>query len=385
MSLITLALLIIDFGGQSFLAKATASLSETHQNNHLFRSQLENIWATVLTLRISTFITLLIIMAAFPTLSEYKNNEITEKFVYTSIPGLFFWCFNQVGILDGLKKHAISGLTNSLPWLAPSFYILASSMGALERDISGIALGIAFNLGVAFAVFIQFNHSKVNSRIKHNRINSTNLKKIAKESGGALLASIPGQLANRIQLTTAVLLFSEEISSAFIFSMTMIGGASNIVHLARRIDFPNLVILVNKHPKKQLTIGDILQTQKLSLYTSALGSCVIAFLFIISTIEKTADYVGNLSLTFELAAVYIPALLLLAVSGALIQYFLSIGKVHILWISSFTTLAIVSALSNPISIHFGVYGLPFVMYITTMINITILASVICKQKRESDD
>lgn len=364
MSIVTLLFMVMDMGGQIYLARQQA-LADDGQDVDL-RTSL----AGIIVLRLLTWLGLCALCLGAGDMLGLYPDPLSKAFVTMTILGLFVWSFNQTGLLDGRKLQGIAGLTIALPWLMTSIVAIMGSLSNHSLTELGQSLGVTFVVGALVAVLVQALVLRSSPLSALGSFSMTALRQAIHIGGGVFLAQLPGQLTGRVQIFFAVLLFPPELSAAFILSRNILNASNNIINMARRIEFPNLVALLGRGVP---SLNRLLKHQNLSFICTGL----IGVLYVVGGLAACSGWLpGFLQGSAEALQVtmwFLPVLFATALSGALTQALLALGRPAMLVVSSIVSLA-VSSLLTYLLVY--TYGFPAMVIASFTANLTITAIMV---------
>lgn len=225
-----LAGLSIDFGALTVLSRETV-LAEGDTNR---------IWANYWAITGWRFAIGLGAAALAATFAVLAADQFLSAYALWALPAALLWPFNATGILDGLRRGGLGGLTGSLPYLCSAVALLAS-MEASPGD-AGALLGAALTLGCALALvgqFVALHHSGNAPRFVRPTARQT--LTIGREAGVVFLATLPGQLYFRYQLLLANLILGPAGTALFVYAKQIATGFAQVIGFIRRVEFPELV------------------------------------------------------------------------------------------------------------------------------------------------
>ncbi|SED90685.1 hypothetical protein [Rhodobacter sp. 24-YEA-8] len=332
MSVVTLSLLIIDMGGQIYLSRQVAIDRNLCRDTGIGASDevLKSIFSIIL-IRLISWASLLLCVGIFGRNLGFAEDPLSERFILISIACLFFWIFNQTGVLDGQRLQGWSGLSLSIPWVFVSAATIALSNYDVSPSFFGIFLGLSFGAGSLIAVILQIVVSRIFYNLRIARICVRDILMALRIGGGAFLSQLPGQLNGRVQIYFAMMLFSPELAAAFILSRNVLNASNNLVGMARRIEFPDLVALLGTGC---VSISVIFRRQKMSFLFSILICIFCLMCGIASYTDMLPSYLKGSSDAILINAIFVPVLVSSTISGALVQAMLASGKSFIVALSS---------------------------------------------------
>lgn len=229
---ITLALLIVDFGSTSFLAREVVvnAGEKSDHNVQLWMSY----WSIVpVRLFIATVGFLLIGFGS-------SASDFTTYYMHFAAPALLIWAFNCTGILDGLQLSGANGASAAIPFVLSAISLALTPL--FPAADAGTVLGASLAVGYAACVGLQV--ATLVLRGYPPRLIRPKLPAIREafvHSGGALLTLLPGQLYFRFQLSLCSAVLPSAGTALFLYAKQVVTACAQLVGFLRRVEFPELV------------------------------------------------------------------------------------------------------------------------------------------------
>lgn len=383
MTLVTLAMLVVDMGGQTYLARQQAladGFVGTEASTEASKVFVQRALAGMILLRLLAWLTLLLIMLIFGVILGLFPDELSRNFTISGVVGLLFWAFNQTGILDGRKRHGWSGMTVAIPWLLTSMLIIVGSLEPWSSEKLGLLLGLTFASGLLLAVLIQAALLGSSPFTARTVFRGQGLVDALRLGGGVFLSQLLGQLSERIQIFFAVALFPVETAAAFILSRNILSASTNVVNMARRIEFPELVTLMKRGNPGVLKL---LAHQRLSF----IGVVVIGLVYVAGGAVAYLEYLPNSlkgsSDAFKFTLDFLPVLVVTSLSGALTQGLFALGKSSLVLTSSILSCSISSLLTWALVYQYGNLAMVVASFAANVTVATIVALSLKKMHFDS--
>lgn len=324
----SLALFASDFGGSLSLSRMAASRMR-NARGFLPRSE----FAVLLTGR--AIISLFAFVALIWTGTSGIYGAYSSAFLLAAAPSVLLQIFNLAGALDGVGRAGIAGISNSLYFLLPAFGLIYQ---ASSSEPSGFLLGALFTLGVFGSVASQHTYARLSGCLQIDMPGTLRRVSLFLDRGQfrsslkLFLYMISGQVLSRGQIIIAGLFFASDILGAIAIAKQIANGASQVIGLFRRVEFPRLV----QHAKLKngLTVVEGIRLQATGTFV-AIGFSLIfcTFLFLPATL------LGETRLSFILLATHAPALITTALLAGATQTSIAMGQTNFaLLTSAFTTL-----------------------------------------------
>jgi len=358
-AVISLLLQIADFGGLTYLAKQ--SHSESYYRD----------FTALLVTRLIVALTSIIILFTLQHFFTFLGS-VPAIILIGSVPGIFLWCFNVLGRLDGMNHSGLSGAFTAPPWAFASFASLV---------FEPYLIGILFSLGVLASISLQVIAERILIGKQSFRGNGLTLRHTllcAKESGAILFATIPGQLTGRIHIYVSSIFLPVEVAAGFIFARNALNAGNNLVYMARRIEFPRLVALMQRPAR----ISEILALQKVSAVASLV--IVAAALLANAGVYFSPAYkpIENLSGALLQTAAFSLILPLTTFSGALTQALFAKGRAMLVLPVTYTLLFSSTIFVIPMANYFGVTGIWIATLLSNALTVPMLLAAIKRTSKK---
>ena len=222
--------LVIDFGALTVLARETA-----HANGDAKR-----IWTSywsVTAWRLAIGVGVAVAAASFCILTA---DGFLRAYALWALPAALLWPFNATGVLDGLRRSGVSGVTGSVPYLCSALALLVAMR--VSPGEGGALLGGALTVGYALTLLGQYAALRLTGHMpRFVRPAVAQLLTIGREAGAVLLTNLPGQLYFRYQLFLANLVLGPAGTALFLYAKQIATAFAQVVGFMRRVEFPDLV------------------------------------------------------------------------------------------------------------------------------------------------
>jgi O-antigen/teichoic acid export membrane protein len=189
--------------------------------------------------------------------------------VALALPGLLLWTVNAVGLLDGLRKSGVSGITGSAAYL-----FTAAGLALAAHRSAGAAGGIlggAFSSGYLVTLVAQWVVLGRKGWLPRYRTPTrAGLLTLAKDGSALLFQLVPGQINMRAQLVLSAAYLGVEMTALFIYAKQVVTALTQVLGFVLRVEFPALVDRF-AGPARH-TFSSIIGAQKTSLYLSLASS-----------------------------------------------------------------------------------------------------------------
>lgn len=229
-----LAILLIDFGSQTTLARHTAvTIKASDATTHKVCS---TYWhATVIRIAIALLVLLVAALYGSTTSSTFER-----WYVLCALPAALVWPFNSTGILDGLKMSGAAGLVGAAPYVSSAVALFLSIRH--DEAIAGALAGGALAIGYLVTTLAQLIILRLAGLpLRPTRVSGDGLRGAAIEGGSVFLTMLPGQLYYRLQLVLAATFLGASATAVFLYARQIATGFAQLVAFVRRVEFPELV------------------------------------------------------------------------------------------------------------------------------------------------
>jgi O-antigen/teichoic acid export membrane protein len=262
-----LAVLLIDFGSQTTLARNTAVAVRAAGDPS------DQIWssywhATV----IRAGIALLVVAGALAYISA-TSSAFERWYVLCALPAALAWPFNATGLLDGLRMSGAAGLVGAAPYVcsAAALFLAMQHDDAMAGALAGSALAAGYVLSALAQLTIL---ALVGRPMRHARVSGDRLRTAALDGGSVFLAMLPGQLYYRLQLILAATFLGPSGTALFLYAKQIATGFAQLVAFVRRVEFPELVAL-HASGRTAPPLVQILRSQRTGTVVGLIGSAAM--------------------------------------------------------------------------------------------------------------
>ncbi len=235
LSFAILALFLIDSGSITLLASHTREVARRGLSYHALWP---SFWATcAFRLMLSLLLVGAILLAA-TTLG--MMSPFTSSFALTAIPALLIWPLNPAGILDGVERSGVGGLTGAAMYIAAAVALPATTR--MPEGDAGLLLGAAFSLGTLVAVGMQFVMLQaVIGTVVPARPSRQGLREAFVGGTLMLVNTLPGQLFFRFQIATAGALLGPAGLGTIVYTKQITNACTQTISFARRAEYIHLL------------------------------------------------------------------------------------------------------------------------------------------------
>ncbi|MBX9457350.1 MAG: hypothetical protein KL863_15800 [Rhizobium sp.] len=310
-----LGIVAVEAGSLTILsAQIARTLQSGGDRSNLWRSYWET---TVFRLTVAV----LLVAAGLTALWAWSLPDFSRQYLIWSLPALLLWAFNAAGLLDGLQKSGVSGLTGSIAYVASALALFLSR--ELPAAEAGAWTGAAFSIGYALTVAAQVVALSVAGwRPAWAKPTSTGIRRAFIEEGSMLAGLLPGQLYFRAQLAIAALALGHNATAVLVYAKQIVGAASQIAGFARRVEFPRLVQAVAGNPR--LGVGATFRIQRSSMVIAAAFAGIIG----VSALAVTTLAAGFAVEAWGFLAIFCVTVLSESVGQALVQGLFARSRYH---------------------------------------------------------
>ncbi len=253
--------LSIEFGALTVLSRETV----------LADGDTGRIWKNYWAITVWRFAIGLGVAALVATFAVLTADEFLRAYALWALPAALLWPFNASGILDGLRRGGLSGLTGTLPYLCSALGLLVS-MDASPGG-AGALLGAALTFGCALTLIGQFAallHADNTPRFV--RPPAGQVLTIGREAGVVFLTTLPGQLYFRYQLVLANLVLGPAGTALFLYAKQIATAFAQVIGFVRRVEFPELVARITDDVRDPAAV---LRTQAGGTLVGVAGAAVM--------------------------------------------------------------------------------------------------------------
>jgi O-antigen/teichoic acid export membrane protein len=202
----------------------------------------EILWSTAL---VRLGLALLIIALALACL-PFIPSGFARNYALAVLPCYFLWSISSAGLLDGLNRSGISGLTGIFPYICSAAALPFAA--PLDDATAGLILGLAFSLGSALTMATQWVALlAMGYRPQGVRLGRALIAATGREILAVLFTTLPGQAFYRIQILLAGLFLGPTATGLFIYAKQTINAVNMLFVFIRRVEFPHLVEQIAKH------------------------------------------------------------------------------------------------------------------------------------------
>jgi hypothetical protein len=275
--LITLAILVVDFGSTSFLAREFArDASRLDQTPH-------NPWAfywRVLPIRLAVAA-----VCVSGLLILQRSDAFAAAYAVFAVPALLIWAFNTTGVLEGLRLSGVSGATAAIPFILSATALVLTTGD--DPAVSGAALGASLTIGYGLCVAGQIVALAFRGHcISFVRPQLSEVGRTFVDSGGAMLTLLPGQVYFRLQLALCAAFLTPASTALFLYAKQVVTACAQVIGFLRRVEFPDLV--------KALEISKGVHPARTTLYRQRSGTFAALLLsFLVFTAAFIAHNSGD--------------------------------------------------------------------------------------------
>lgn len=252
-----LAILLVDAGGTTILARMVARLSPEQRPS-------DSVWLAFCEMStIRLLIAVLIGAAAAVYALGLTSDRFSQWYVALALPGLLLWSVNPVGLLDGQRMSGISGITGSAAYLITAVGL--ASAAHRPPEVAGAVLGGAFSIGYVVTLAAQWVAlRRMGWRPRFRRPTRSGLLTSLKDGCALLFQLVPGQINMRVQLVLSTAYLGTETTALFIYAKQVVTAFTQIIGFVLRVEFPGLVEKLATSRKQ--SIASILSAQRTTLY-----------------------------------------------------------------------------------------------------------------------
>ncbi len=253
-----LAIIAVEAGSLTILARHTSQ-------DDTIGPTVWKAWWEVSIFRIA--MALLISLAILTFCLSDLPDDFARGFWLAALPAFFLWAFNLAGFLDGLHKSGVSGLTNSLAYMASALTLVLVRQS--DAASAGLALGSALSVGYGLTVVSQYlTLARMGFTVMLVRPSFSGIAQTSREELAILAGLLPGQFYFRIQLLLSSLFLGANATALLIYTKQIVGAGSQLTGFVRRTEFPLLLGALKQN--KRATPGQLFSLHKASLGFSVL-------------------------------------------------------------------------------------------------------------------
>lgn len=275
-----LAVIVVDLGASTTLARAVAQLSSG-------RGSRGAVWqAFCETSVIRLAVASLIGAVALVFVWSFSSDGFSRWYVALALPGLLLWALNGVGLLDGLRLSGVSGMTG-----AAAYMVTAAGLALASREpaeTAGAVLGGAFSAGYLLTLVAQWTVLVRNGWVPRLRkLTRAGLAKALRDGTALALQVVPAQ-ALRLQLVLSVMYLGAETTALFVFAKQVLTATTQIIGFVLRVEFPGLTAKLLGEGRHSL--GGMIAAQRMAVF------CAVTFAVGATTVAGIAALVPDFSL-----------------------------------------------------------------------------------------
>lgn len=341
--LITLAILIVDFGSTSFLAREFARDGSPEDQAP------QDPWAfywRVLPIRLAVAA-----LCVAGLLILQRADAFAAAYAVFAAPALLIWALNTTGVLDGLRLSGVSGATAAIPFIFSATALVLT----MDKDpaVAGAELGASLTIGYGMCVAGQVAALAFRGhRVRFVQPQLSEVGRTFVDSGGAMLTLLPGQIYFRLQLALCAAFLTPASTALFLYAKQVMTACAQLIGFLRRVEFPELV--------KALELPTAAHPARTTLMHQKSGTIAASILSIFVFIAGLCAYMvgeGEVREAGTSIMIFTPSILTGALSLSFIQGLLAARQ-----FTQAGTVAIASTLAGalvslPLVPALGVYGL----------------------------
>ncbi|WP_421760447.1 hypothetical protein [Devosia sp.] len=308
-----LAVLLIDFGVQTILARETAAAVAGDRDEVIWTA-----YGRATVVRLCAGLVAVVGAAIFLVSSD---DAFARSYVIWALPVAAIWPFNAAGILDGLRMSGVAGVVGALPYvLSAGSLAIAMNLG---RADGGALLGGALTLGYAISVVAQLVAvGMAGHRVRWVKPNRAGVLGAARDGAGAFFTMLPGQLYFRFQLLLATLFLGTHGTALFLYSKQIATAFAQLIAFLRRIEFPDLVVRLTS--TKGSLVRETFSSQRVGTWVGIGGTLIM----IAGGLILQGWLTGTQAAAAMSAAIMAPTVVAGAVAAAAVQGLQAIRRFH---------------------------------------------------------
>lgn len=354
-SMITIAYFVIDWGGSIELARS-----------QLARSSDDN-FSDFLNYCIARIIIAGLVIPAYILSYTIFGDQFSSSYITTAALGLTIATCNANGVLDGMRRSGLAGLTTTFPIMTSTAAIPLSL--DVPLDNRGSVLGYAYTIGIIVAVLTQYVVMYRNgTRVTQANISRRGILAAITEGGLIIATQLPGQLFYRVQLATAAWLLGPAATGIVAYAKQISSAALQVIGFIRRAEFPQLIDTLS-HSER---LKDALRVQKTGILIGAvIGAALSAAGILVSYLRS--DHLGDAAL---ITAAFGPIILTGATYGAITQILL--GQRRFRSAAALGNLVIaIGAILTLLLVHAaGSFGIPVAEFLMQVIGVALFVRLL---------
>lgn len=364
MNFFAILLQTADLGGNVVLSRAR--LRAGHHDGQSFQSILSAMFICRL---LSLALTLLLSLAYLALSVRVGTDLFGPGALLGAGPGLAFWCLNQQGRLDAIRKTSAIGIASALPWLAVCAGIFISRLSA-EGFYSGFYFGLYYSLGTAAVVAVNYIELwRAGERTRFRAPSVRRLRHTAKNGVAILFAWLPGQLSGRIQMAIAGFFLPAAVAGLFVYARNLLNAGNNVSFLIRRLEFPQVVEAMKAKAQRLDAIRLAFIKHRLSLAFSS-AVCVAGLAtFGLRLVDMSEGSLQRLAEAAIIVGMLSPFFFTASIAGAFAQVLQAAGRPTAILSVNYLSLAAGVAVSLALVTTLGLWALVAGTAVTALIQL----------------
>lgn len=261
----------------------------------------------------------LMAIAAAVYVMMMEPSAFSRAYVLCALPGLLFWASNVAGLLDGLGRSGVSGISSALANAASAAALAFARV--IPPEQAGWLLGSAFSAGYFATVLTQWIAlRRCGWMIGISRVAPDGLARAFKNGTAMLFQLLPGQLLLRAQLALSATYLGHEMTAVFTYVRQIIAALTMIVAVILRVDFPGLVERTSR--RSELHLSTAFAAQKMSLHAAI---ALAAGAVIVSSLSYLVPQ-NRFSAAGQTLLIFAPTILTISLSLLMAQAMLALGQ-----------------------------------------------------------
>jgi O-antigen/teichoic acid export membrane protein len=262
-----LGALFVDAGSITVLARHVAGLS----NGQTSKEEASLIFWETSAFRL--LLALVIVLGGVVYALTVVTEGFSRSYLLSASPAFLFLAGNAAGVLDGLKRSGLSGVTGSIAFITSALALIFARHAS--PAMAGAILGGAFSIGNFLTVMAQWAALVGRGwRPGFPRITQSGMARSVKDGLAMLCGVLPGQLYFRFQLVLSAVYLGAEITAGLLYAKQVIAAVTQVIGFVLRVEFPILVQRFSRGDEQ--TFRTIFDAQKIAAYL-AIGSTVAVF------------------------------------------------------------------------------------------------------------
>lgn len=225
----TLAYLLVDLGGGVLLARVEL-LDVGEEEAAAFFSSFSLVRLAVASLGVG----------AIALWALVGPGDFASAYAVAAAPALLLGALNPAGLLDGLHRSGVTGLTSMAPTLLSALALPVST--ALPAGQQPYLLGAAFAIGTAVSVLLQYAWiARTGRRRFFGRPSLGRMKLAAREGALIMMNPLPSWLFARAEVAVSMSVLGAAATGLFVYAKQVANAAQQLTHLIRRAELPALM------------------------------------------------------------------------------------------------------------------------------------------------